>query len=95
MKHFLVFKRISLTFAFLTRVISLSTLEIDFIFPHNHELLSLYITAYYNWILLNSEYVYNIQKTTLTLKIENIFICTLRLVCSHHQNELYIVETNK
>ena len=61
MKHFLVFKRISLTFAFLTRVISLSTLEIDFIFPHNHELFSLYITAYYICIFLNHEYVNNIQ----------------------------------
>ena len=42
MKLFLVLNRISHSFALLTREISWSTLEINFIFPHIHVLFSIY-----------------------------------------------------
>ena len=41
MKLFLVLNRISHSFALLTREISWSTLEINFIFPHIHVLFSI------------------------------------------------------
>ena len=58
MKLFLVFNRMSRSFALLTREISWSTLKINLIFPHNHVLSSLYITTYYIWIWLTTEYFY-------------------------------------
>ena len=42
MKLFLVLNRISHSFALLTRKISWSTLEINFIFPHIYALFSIY-----------------------------------------------------
>ena len=58
MKLFLVFNRMSRSFALLTREISWSTLKINLIFPHIHVLSSLYIIAYYIWIWLTTEYFY-------------------------------------
>ena len=45
MKLFLVLNKISHSFALLTREISWSTLEINFIFPHSHVLFTILLLS--------------------------------------------------
>ena len=69
MKLFLVLTRISHSFALLTREISWSTIEIYFIFPHNHVLFSIKIAKW-------TEYVYT------RLKYEIKMLCSFLIKCS-------------